>query len=160
MAGGMPDEPRPADAGAVPAAVPGSGCGFENGIPAEGARHAVEDNTDAGVGVPRSPGRTPGTCEGPAGTIGAVANRGGADVPDAAGSGTMFAGTGLRPTSVAPATAVMAPGMPMFAYRAGGPCGRTLTSTAKPRLYWVQQLCEQPRHHGWYASPQPSGTQP
>ena len=134
MAGGMPDEPRPADAGAVPAAVPGSGCGFENGIPAEGARHAVEDNTDAGVGVPRSPGRTPGTCEGPAGTIGAVANRGGADVPDAAGSGTMFAGTGLRPTSVAPATAVMAPGMPMFAYRAGGPCGRALTSTAKPRL--------------------------
>ena len=112
---GMPDMPRPAvtGAGADPATVPGTGCGFENGIPAEGARHAVEDNTDAGVGVPRSPGRTAGKCEGPTGTIGAVARKGGADVPNDA-AGTIFAGTGLRPTRVAPATAVMAPGMPMF----------------------------------------------
>jgi hypothetical protein len=134
-ADGMPDNPRPAVTGAdaAPAAV-GIGCGFENGIPAEGVRHAVEDNTDAGVGVPRSPGRTEGMCEGATGTIGAVARRGGSDVPVDAGSGTMFAGTGLRPTSVAPATAVMAPGMPMFAYRAGGPCRRTLVSTANPRL--------------------------
>jgi hypothetical protein len=62
--------------------------------------------------VPRSPGRTTGAVLGPGATLGAVASSG-ADVTCDAGSATMFDRTGLRPASVAPETAVIAPGTPM-----------------------------------------------
>jgi hypothetical protein len=54
-------------------------------------------------------GRAPGTMCGF--TAGAAASTGGADA-GSRGSGTRFAATGLRSTSVAPPTAVTAPGTP------------------------------------------------
>jgi hypothetical protein len=79
--------------------------------------------------------------------LGAAARRG-ADVVCDAGTGTIFARTGLRPTSVSPATAVMAPGTPMCEYLPGAPVGRSVPLTAYGRLYRFQQFWEQPRHHG------------
>jgi hypothetical protein len=76
-------------------------------------RLAFEYSADAGVGVPRSPGRKTGAAIGPGVTLGAVASSGAEDSCDA-GSGTRVAPTGLRPTSVAPGTAVSAPGTSML----------------------------------------------
>jgi len=73
------------------------------------ARRVCEYNAEAGVGVPRSPGRK--ACP-PAAldtTFGGVASSG-ADESCDAGSGTRVERTGLRPASVAPGTAVIAPG--------------------------------------------------
>ncbi len=122
--------PAPADA---PPATAGGADGLGAGAANAGFLFACEYSADAGVGVPRSPGRTTGAVPGPGATLGAVASSG-ADVTCDAGSATMFDRTGLRPTSVAPETAVMAPGTPMCEYRAGGPFGRSFTFTAHGRL--------------------------
>ncbi len=122
--------PAPADA---PPATAGGADGLGTGPANAGFLFACEYSADAGVGVPRSPGRTTGAVPGPDATLGAVASSG-ADVTCDAGNATKFDRTGLRPTSVAPETAVMAPGTPMCAYRAGGPFCRSFTFTAHARL--------------------------
>ena len=112
--------------------MPGAAIGAEGdagGAPNPGFRLAPECSADAGVGVPRSPGRYAMTGDGPGATLGAVASRG-TDAVCEAGSGTMFPRTGLRPTSVAPATAVIAPGTLMCEYLAGAPLDRSATLTA------------------------------
>ena len=98
-----------------------------------GPRTVYEGNIDAGVGVPRSPGRSIATCVDPAATVGAVASSG-AEVVCDAGIATLFGPTGFRVTSVTPATVVMAPGTPMFEYRDGIPRGRAVPFTANGSL--------------------------
>jgi hypothetical protein len=65
------------------------------------------------VGVPRSPGRKTWPAIERGVTLGGVASIG-ADASCDAGTGTRVVPTGLRPMSVAPGAAVIAPGTSMF----------------------------------------------
>jgi hypothetical protein len=99
--------PDPAGTATVRCSVEGTEPGVDIGDVR--ARIAYDGNIDAGVGVPRSPGRKTALCDDPGATVGAVASNGAEFVCDA-GTGTLFAATGFRASSVAPATDVMAPG--------------------------------------------------
>jgi hypothetical protein len=109
-------------------------------------RRECEYSVEAGVGVPRSPGRKACPTTIVDTTLGGVASTG-ADESCDAGSGTRVVLTGVRPTSVAPGTAVIAPGRSRYEYLARG-LVRSAASTPKGLLYRFQQLCEQPRHFG------------
>ena len=76
-------------------------------------RCVVALTADAGVGVPRSPGRNARPAYERGVTLGGVASAG-ADASWDAGTGTRVAATAVRPTIVAPGTAVIAPGTSMF----------------------------------------------
>ena len=103
---------RAGDAKVRRSVIAGTATGLDTVDAPTGPRIAYDGNIDAGVGVPRSPGRSTALCDDPGATVGAVASSG-ADVVCDAGTGTLLAATGFRATSVAPATTVMAPGTAM-----------------------------------------------
>jgi len=96
--------PAAAGAVAVGAGTPAFGAGITTTV-----RFALEYSADAGVGVPRSPGRNAWPATGAGEMLGGVASNG-ADASCETGNGTRVSPTGLRPTSVAPGTAVIALG--------------------------------------------------
>jgi hypothetical protein len=84
-------------------------------------------NAAAGAGT-APPGLTEGRCARP-GVTGGAALSTGAAAASWAGTRTLFAATGRPPASVAPLTAVIAPGILLFAYVEGGTRGRSRALT-------------------------------